>query len=145
MYSTIRTYLITFFTTVNAGNGTLEDFSENDSFLDNDKLPANQSDKRYQIKIEDIDDLDYDSPAWEIRATIELWFLIGNNTGNYATAIDSYIRPLLKQLKTSSGYEGTSFAVNSVENIKVSGLNKFIDGMYLNPSISLTLKCIDAS
>lgn len=144
MYSTIDTYLKTLITTVNSGiTGTTNDFKEVDSFIDGDNLPANLMDKTFQIKLDTVEDKNYEAPYYEISAVIDLWFMTANNRGNYTTAIDTYIRPLVKQLKYSHGYKGTTFSISGIEDVKVNGLNKF-SGNFFNPSITLTLKCIDA-
>jgi hypothetical protein len=144
MYDTIKTYIGTFFTTLNTSLS--EDFSEADTLLDKDNLPASRMDKVYLVKLADCEDLNYDSPIYDITVKIEVWFLIANMVGNYATAIDTYLRPLLKQLKSSSMYEGTTFCVNGIESIKLTGLDNILDGgNYLQPTITATFKCTDIS
>jgi len=145
MYSTIKTYLGTLITAVNSGiTGTSNDLREADLSLDNSLLPSNLKDKSYQIYIEEVEDLEYETTCYNVNVSIEFWFLMANARGNYETAIDTYLRAFLKQLKTSSGYEGTSFAVGGVEKIKITGIKNFPEaGNYLNPTISMTLKCID--
>ena len=82
--------------------------------------------------------------CYNVKVSIEFWFLMANAWGNYETAIDTYLRAMLKQLKTTSGYEASTFAVSGIEDIKISGIKNFPEaGNYLNPTISMTLKCID--
>lgn len=147
MYNDINTFIKTFISSVNSGiSGTSNDFREVDSHLDSDNLSANLSDKTYQIKIDSVDVMDFESMVYEIKVNLELWFLVANDITNYKTAIDTYIKPLIRKLKQGYVTEYTNFSVNEVKEIKVNGLNKIVQGgNYLNPVISLTLTCIDSA
>jgi len=148
MYNIIRTKINLLIAAVNATiTGTDNDLKEVDTLLDADNLPANLRNNAYQIKLESVDCDEFESDIFEkVKVTIELFFLIAKARGNYTTVIDTYIRPLKRQLQQMTIYETTSYCINGIEDINITGLNKFKGGgNYMTPSISFNLNCSDIS
>jgi hypothetical protein len=147
MYNTIKTYIGTLFTAVNAGNGTSQDFAEVTIGWDFKDMPNNQCDKYYKIKIDGFDEDSEEMPGHcTVSVDVEQFYLLANDTGNYDTIIDSYVRAFYKQLRAFHGYKSTAskFAITELTGIKVSGLKNIIDSNWLNPTFTLTFKCIDS-
>lgn len=148
MYDTIKTWIGTLFTAVNATiSGTTNDFAEVTIGWDFENLPNSQTDKYYQTKIVSFEEGTDEVPGHCIvTVAIEQWYLMANDNTNYKTAIDTYIRGLYKQLRAFRGYKSTTnkFAIYELSGIQVSGLDNIIEENWLNPKLTLTLRCIES-
>ena len=149
MYATIKTYIDTLISAVNSTvTGTSNDLAEVSIGWAFEDLPNNQTDKWYKVKIDSAIEDEYElSGHCTVKAEIELFFLIANDTANYGTMIDTYVRGLYKQLRGFYSLENNTskFHIVGLSGIEITGLNNFQESNWVNPKITLTLKCIDNS
>lgn len=147
MYSTIKTYIETLITAVNTSvSGTSNDLAEVSIGWGFEDIPNNQTDKWYKVKIDSAIEGEDEQPGHCIvKAEIELFFLIANDTSKYSTMIDTYIRGLYKQIRSFSTVEDNTnkFHIYGLSGVEFSGLNNFIKDNWVNPKLTLTLRCID--
>lgn len=149
MYSTIKTYIETLITSVNTSvTGTSNDFQEVSIGWNFDDVPNNQTDKWYKVKIESFSEDEFESSGHcTVKANLEMFFLIANNTANYGTMIDTYVRGVYKQLRAFSTQENNTskFHIVGLSGIECTGLNNFIKDNWVAVSLTINLKCIDNS
>lgn len=149
MYSTIKTYIDSLITAVNSGiTGTSNDLAEVSIGWNFQDIPNNQTDKWYKVKIESFEEDEYESSGHcTVKVELELFFLIANATANYSTMIDTYIRGLYKQLRGFYTLENNTskFHLIGLTGIECTGMNNFIENNWVNPKLTITLKCVDNS
>jgi hypothetical protein len=106
--------------------------------IDRNNLPANQSNNWYYVKINETNEVPYESRCYDdVSVIVECEFLLANDLSNYKNALDKMVL-VKKYLKASQMVEGTSFSIVDIKDISLTGLNN-IENNWLKCNVEFTL------
>lgn len=125
------------------------DLAETSRGIDPVKLPANQKDYSYTLRLEESNEAESNSRAdfYNVNAVCELSFqIINKDTDTYESLIDTYVHPivrLLKRFSESVNTDGYSWNEVNYQSIKAGNLNRYDNG-YFKPTIEFSLYVCDS-
>jgi len=143
MYNEISTYLDARFAEINNSiSGTANDWLK--VSLLGEKPESNKLNSYRLLLEEDGRAFDYDAPAFEVTANVELSFIIPNgDVTKYQSLIDTYIHSLVKHISNNASYEySSSWSMNVIE-CSAGNLGDIQDGE-LNVELTLVIRVIDS-
>ena len=150
MIDIIRTYCNLKITALNSSLSA--DLTE--TGLDFEKLPANQMDNYYQIKLDGyrLEDDKESQTLYSADVSIKFSFgLYKKDTTHYLTVVDDYIHSLMRMFKArnASGtrlpYTASSVILSKIKELEATGLKEIVNGSYLQPEIKFKALILDNS
>lgn len=151
MYNIIRTFCISKITALNTS--LTNDLTETTASLDLEKLPANQLNNYYQIRLKDGYKMDDDTESQILySADVNIKFTFGlykKDVSEYSAIIDDYIHSLVRifRSRNTSGnrlpYTSSGVIISKIKEIEVSGLYDIVNGNYLQPELTFKLLILD--
>ena len=143
MYNEISTYLDARFAEINNSiSGTANDWLK--VSLLGEKPESNKLNSYRLLLEEDGRAFDYDAPAFDVTANVELSFIIPNgDVTKYQSLIDTYIHSLVKHISNNASYEYSSAWSMNVIECSAGNLGDIQDGE-LNVELTLVIRVIDS-
>jgi len=151
LFSIIRTFCNSKITALNTS--LTNDLTETTASLDLEKLPANQLNNYYQIRLKDGYKMEDDTESQILySADVNIKFTFGlykKDVSEYSAIVDDYMHSLVRifRSRNTSGnrlpYTSSGVIISKIKEIEVSGLYDIVNGNYLQPELTFKLLILD--